>query len=300
MYWQLREARLELQRLQSLQSLDELRLRDRLRQRSSHEEVLRDMELFLTELHGSLADKQALLHSERRQVEESQQRKEALESELNATHSELEALKSQQQQRTLMRALISNETERQKQTHLLQQEAGREMARKHEEEMTHLLSEVQAARDVSVFAENLLRARDRESEQTVFAMSAEENELQVYLQDKNHEIEVLKSEQNSLKADLQSLQQKLSGVTQLAKQLMDENESILRHKSCQVRILRANTGLVRARVAALSDLADEQNRVKKGTQMAFLLQDESREIAELESMKEQCQEGLQTLWKKQG
>jgi len=29
-------------------------------------------------------------------------------------------------------------------------------------------------------------------------------------------------------------------------------------------------------VAALSDLAEEQNRVNKGTQMAFLLQDENR------------------------
>jgi len=118
------------------------------------------------------------------------------------------------------------------------------MVKRHEMEMDSLLGEVRAAREVSMFAENLMRARDRESEHAVLAMSSEERELEECVELKMGEIEALQSEQVSLKADLQSLQLKLSGVTQLAKQLMDENESILRHKSCQVRILRANTGIL--------------------------------------------------------
>lgn len=58
MYWKLREARLEFDRMKSLDELEKLRLRDKLVERQRHEVVLREMEDFILELRQTVQEKE--------------------------------------------------------------------------------------------------------------------------------------------------------------------------------------------------------------------------------------------------
>ena len=108
--------------------------------------------------------------------------------------------------------------------------------------MAALQEEVNTARETAYFAEQMKLAKQRTQDEEKHELSLEESRLSSLLEQKNHEVRLLKDEQDALKADLISLQNKLNNVTSLAKQLMDENETVIRQKTCQVRVLRANTG----------------------------------------------------------
>ncbi len=89
------------------------------------------------------------------------------------------------------------------------QESERIQKLQHDEEMKSLMNEVSIARETAFFAEKLKHEKQKSQEIESVQLDLQEDELNSCLEKRNNECRVLQQEQNTLKEDLNSLQNKL-------------------------------------------------------------------------------------------
>lgn len=260
LFWRARELRVDVSHAKALNDLKTRELTDLEAERSGLRRISAELQSVLTRQQRELALKDEDIYEKEKLIASRNDEKLELENNLQEVRGNLVEKQRERDRLRIIEAEFIESVERDRERTQRAQEAHVQSINRLQEERNRLAAELAKAHEEArvakegaerKLAEEILQLENQEAVNATLTDAISKKEI---------EVEQLTREKNTIRREVDTVQQRLRELTAAGCSLLEEGESSLRKRESSVRNLKLNTGQAEARVIALRGLVGEKKR----------------------------------------